>query len=387
VFHNRELLSGTSGDAPFRKDRKTLVKKSKLLSTGRIAIASIAATAAFAVANHLMARRAERNHPAAGSFLEVDGVRLHYSDRGQGTPIVLIHGNVVTGDDWDTSGVAGFLLSTNRVIILDRPGFGYSNRPHGAMWTADQQAELLHKALLQLKVERPIVVGHSWGSIVALALAVRYQEDVAALVLLSGYYFWTLRPDVPIAALGALPFIGDILRYTISPLLGAIQMPLVKRHMFAPASVPEEFHTGFSTAMAVRPSQIRASSMDGGQMITSALALRNEYKKLTLPVTIIAGDGDKVVFKRMSERLAAAIPKSTLRIVEGAGHMVHYFAPQQVVQAIERTAATFIPEPPANQSETHKENPSTHRPVESVYEEAGGRARMPSKTPDDGVRG
>jgi pimeloyl-ACP methyl ester carboxylesterase len=335
-----------------------LLKKSKFPSSGRIAIASLAATAAFAVANHLMARRAESNHPAAGSFLEVDGVRLHYTDRGQGSPVVLIHGNVVTGDDWNTSGVAGLLLPNHRVIIFDRPGFGYSNRPRGAMWTANQQAELLHKALLQLKVERPVVVGHSWGSIVALALAVRDQEDVAALVLLSGYYFWTLRPDVPVAAVAALPIIGDILCYTISPLLGRLQMPLVKRHMFAPEPVPEEFQTGFSTAMAVRPSQIRANSMDGGQMITSAFVLRNEYKKLALPVTIIAGDGDKVVFKRMSERLAGAIPKSTLQIVRGAGHMVHYFAPQQVVQAIEGVAAAPLLTRPGNQSDTHKENSS-----------------------------
>jgi pimeloyl-ACP methyl ester carboxylesterase len=125
-------------------------------------------------------------------------------------------------------------------------------------------------------------------------------------------------------------------------------MPLLKRQMFSPAPVPEEFQTGFSTAMALRPSQIRASSMDGGQMITSALALRKEYEKLTLPVTIIAGDGDKVVFKRMSERLAGSIPKSTLQIVPGAGHMVHYFASRQVVQAIENVAAKALPDHSSN---------------------------------------
>jgi pimeloyl-ACP methyl ester carboxylesterase len=341
-----------------------LVSKSKALSTGGIAIGSVAAMAALAVANHFMARRAERAHPAEGSFLEVDGVRLHYSDRGQGSPVVLIHGNVVSGNDWDTSGVSELLLQNHRVIIFDRPGFGYSERPRGAMWTAEQQAELLYKALLQLKVERPVVVGHSWGSIVALALAVRHQEHIGALVLLSGYYFWTLRPDVPIAALGGLPIIGDILRYTLSPLLGRLQMPLLKRHMFTPAPVPEDFQNGFSTAMALRPSQIRASSMDGGQMISSALALRKEYNGLTLPVTIIAGDGDKVVFKRMSERLADSIPQSTLQIVAGAGHMVHYFAPHQVVQAIDDAAAADAL-PDVQPSGTQAEDPpSEHRPVQ-----------------------
>jgi pimeloyl-ACP methyl ester carboxylesterase len=336
----------TSLQAPgTRQERsKTLVRKSKPSSTARFAVGSIAAMAALAVANHFIARRTESNHPAEGSFVEVDGIRLNYRDRGRGSPVVLIHGNVVTGNDWDTSGVAGLLLLNHRVIIFDRPGFGYSERPRGARWTANQQAELLRKALLQFKVERQVVVGHSWGSIVALALAARCQRDIAGLVLLSGYYFWTLRPDVPLAALGALPILGDILRYSISPLLGWLQMPFVKRHMFAPAPVPEEFQTGFSTAMALRPSQIRESSMDGGQMITSVLALRKEYNKLTLPVTIIAGDGDKVVFRRMSERLAGNIPQSTLKIIRGAGHMVHYFAPQRVVQAIDVIAGESLPD-------------------------------------------
>jgi pimeloyl-ACP methyl ester carboxylesterase len=303
---------------------------------------ALAAAGALALANYFVARRTERRHPADGQSLEVDGVRLNYSDRGEGRPVVLIHGNVVTGEDWNTSGVADLLLTTHRVIIFDRPGFGYSDRPLGSMWTADQQADLLYKALLQLKVERPIIVGHSWGTIVALAFAVRHQESIAGLVLVSGYYFWTARPDVLLAALSALPVVGAVLRYTISPLLGWIQMPLIKRAMFSPASVPERFETEFSTAMALRPSQIRATSMDGGQMISSALALRDQYKLLTLPVMIIAGAGDRVVFKRMSDRLAAAIPHSVLRIIEGAGHMVHYFAPQELARAVEAIAVKSL---------------------------------------------
>src|SRR5438445_724921 len=92
------------------------------------------------------------------------------------------------------------------------------NMPNLNALDAAQQPELLHKALQQLGVERPVVVGHSWGTIVALALAERHQADVAGLVLLSGYYFWTLRPDVLLVVAGALPVLGDVLRYTVSPL-------------------------------------------------------------------------------------------------------------------------------------------------------------------------
>jgi pimeloyl-ACP methyl ester carboxylesterase len=270
--------------------------------------------------------------------LEVDGVRLHYSDRGKGSPVVLIHGNAVTGDDWNTSGVADLLLPNHRVIIFDRPGFGYSERPRGHLWTAAEQGGVLHKAMRQLGVERPVVVGHSWGTIVAIALAEHHQADVAGLVLLSGYYVWTLRPDALLMVAGALPVLGDVLRYTISPLFGWLQMPLLKWAMFSPARVPTRFQAEYSPAMALRPSQIRATSMDGALMIPGAIALRRDYTDLTLPVVIVAGDGDKVVFKRRSEQLRDRIPGSVLQIVKGAGHMVHHLAARQVAEAVESVA-------------------------------------------------
>jgi pimeloyl-ACP methyl ester carboxylesterase len=92
--------------------------------------------------------------------------------------------------------------------------------------------------------------------------------------------------------------------------------------------------------MALRPSQVRATSVDGTLMIPGALRLRHRYDGLRMPVAIVAGAGDKVVRKRSAERLNAAIPGSVLRIVEGAGHMVHHSAPQQVVEAIRLVAGT-----------------------------------------------
>lgn len=317
-------------------------------------LAGAAAVAALVVGNHLMARRAERRHPPRGDFMEVDGVRIHYSDRGEGSPVVLIHGNVVSGDDWNTSGVADLLLEHHRVIIFDRPGFGYSERPRGLLWTAAQQAELLHKALRLLHVEQPVVVGHSWGTIVALALAARHQAELAGLVLLSGYYFWTLRPDALLVTIGALPGLSALLRYTVSPLLGWLQMPLLKWAMFSPARVPARFQAEYSTAMALRPSQIRATVMDGALMIPGALALRGDYKDLTLPVIIIAGDGDKVVFKRRSEQLRDTLPRSVLQIVEGAGHMVHHLAARQVAQAVEGVAEALLGHAQNDQAESSK---------------------------------
>jgi len=295
-------------------------------------LTGIAGLAALAVFNYAAARRAERKYPPEGRFIEVDGVRLHYTDRGAGHPVVLLHGNAVSGHDFDTSNVVDQLIRTNRVIVFDRPGFGHSERPRGRAWTAAQQADLLHKALVALHVRRPVVVGHSWGTLVALTLALAHPADTAGLVLLSGYYFPTLRLDAPLVAPVAVPVLGDILRYTISPVLGWLLMPGFKRTLFAPARLTARFKVEYSPAMALRPSQIRATAMDGVLMVPGVTGLN--YGELAMPVAIMAGHGDKVVGNRQAERLHAAIPGSTLRIVEGAGHMVHHIAFREVAEAV-----------------------------------------------------
>lgn len=333
VFHVAPVASSTP-----KADMTLIRRTTRARSDHRILAWSAAAACAVALGNHAAARLAERLHPPEGSFIEVDGVRLHYRDRGVGSPVVLIHGDGVTGEDYNTSGVTELLLKTHRVLIFDRPGFGYSERPRGRLWTANEQAELLYKALCRLEINRPVVVGHSWGAIVALALAEAHPTHTGGLVLLSGYYFWTLRPDVAPATLAALPLIGDILRYTVSPLLGWLTMPIFKRMLFSPAPVPARFRAEYSPAMALRPSQIRATSLDGALMIPSAVRLRGGYEELSMPVIIMAGEGDKVVFKKSAERLQASIKNSALRIVKGAGHMVHYSVPQLVAEAVEEVA-------------------------------------------------
>lgn len=331
----RRFLAGSRSLLISPRHTMNLYPKRSRFPIGKTVLASTAALAVLAVVNHLAARRTERRNPPEGLFLEVDGVRLHYSDRGKGSPVVLIHGNMVTGDDYNTSGVAERLLKRHRVIIFDRPGFGHSKRPRGRVWTANKQADLLHAALQQLGVVRPVVVGHSWGAIVALAMAVRHQANTAGVVALSGYYFWTLRPDVLLVGIGALPIIGDILRYTISPLVNRMMMPVIKRALFSPGPVAARFDAEFSTEMAVRPLQIRATAEDGALMIPGALALRGDYKGLELPVVIMAGEGDKIVFTRRAEQLHKTIKHSALQVIPGAGHMVHHQATIKVTEAIE----------------------------------------------------
>jgi pimeloyl-ACP methyl ester carboxylesterase len=309
---------------------------------GAILAGSAAALAAMALWNTYRARKVEREHPPAGRFVTVDGIRLHYIEKGEGSPpVVLIHGNVVTAEDFDLSGVLDLAAERqHRVVAFDRPGFGYSDRPRGAAWTPAAQADLLRQAFARLGIERPVVLGHSWGALVALALALNHPDAVRGLVLLSGYYYPTLRADVPLISLAAIPLIGDVLRYTISPLVGAAMLPLNFKLMFGPAPVPDRFAKGFPRGLPVRPSQLRAETQESATIVPAVAAMQDRYRELRMPVVIMAGAKDRVVdVGRHAVRLHEDIPQSSLRLSPDVGHMLHHAVPAQVADAIEAAMA------------------------------------------------
>ena len=172
------------------------------------------ALAATALLNRHLAKKAEHDNPPAGQFLDVDGVRLHYVERGSGEPLVLLHGNGSMIQDFESSGLVDLAAKNYRVIIIDRPGFGHSSRPRNVIWTPDAQAQLIRRALDRLGVSQAIVLGHSWGASVAVALALKFPDFVRGLVLASGYYYPTLRPDVVALSAPAIPVVGDIMGHT-----------------------------------------------------------------------------------------------------------------------------------------------------------------------------
>jgi pimeloyl-ACP methyl ester carboxylesterase len=156
-------------------------------------------------------------------------------------------------------------------------------------------------------------------------------------VLIGGYYYPSLRLDAALAAPPAIPILGDAIRYTISPLLGAAMKRTMETRIFAPAPVSAGWESGFPFEMTLRPSQIRASAAEAALMMPAAASLAARIDRLTLPVTLVAGRGDKVVStSEQSERLAAALGCELL-VIEGAGHMAHHTAPERVTDAI-RTA-------------------------------------------------
>src|SRR3954470_2526007 len=325
---------------------KTSSRRSQASSTARkrgwagpALLGSAAALGAAALYTNKMTRDAERKYPPIGRFLDMDGVRLHYIEQGRGEPLVLIHGNGTLIQDFTINGLVDRLSERFRVIVFDRPGYGYSTRPRG-LWTPRAHATLFEHALAQLGVEHAIGLGHSWGTMVAVSLALQAPMLVRSLVLLSGYYFPTARMDVVLSSPNAIPGIGDALRHTISPPLARLMLPAGIRGMFAPAPVPDRFDRLFPKELMVRPIQLRASAEDAALMPPSAMELQEHYRELKLPVVILAGGDDQIAdVGRQSKRLHEEIPQSELIVLPGLGHMVHHLAPDAVIKAIDRAAA------------------------------------------------
>ena len=322
-----------------RRALATMKKFAGSTSTAKATKALLAGAAvlgATALWNEARARRAERRHPPSGRFMEIDGIRLHYLEAGAGSPVVLLHGNVVSAEDYVWSGVFDQIAEGHRVVAFDRPGFGFSDRPHGKLWTPGAQAGLLRRACAQLGLERPVVVGHSWGTQAALALAL----DAPTTDRRPGPAIGLLQANrasrrAPGGTAGNPPDWRRDSLHGGAPLFGTAMLPANLKAMFAPQAVPERFSSNFPYGFPARPRQIRAEAQDAVTMVPGAAAMRAHYRDLRLPVTIMAGGEDQIVdADSQSVWLHHVIGDSELQLVPRAGHMVHYAVPAQVAAAI-----------------------------------------------------
>jgi pimeloyl-ACP methyl ester carboxylesterase len=289
------------------------------------------------IGNIVFSFAAERKHPPIGKFIECEGVRLHYLERGDPTApsVVLFHGNGSLIQDLILSGLVDRLAAHNRVLCFDRPGFGYSQRPRARIWTATSQGALFVKALNQLGVRDPVVLGHSWGTLVALAIGLQDTYPVRGLVLASGYYFPTRRWDFWMMSGPAVPVLGDLMRYTIAPVISWAILPVALRKLFAPRSVPGNFKDRFPASLALRPKQLRAAAEESAFLISEAARLRSHYPSIRCPIHIFHGKEDRLIESEQARRLHQVLSRSDLHLVNDAGHMVTYADTRTIAQAVD----------------------------------------------------
>jgi pimeloyl-ACP methyl ester carboxylesterase len=278
---------------------------------------------------YIEVRRVTSSFKPAGNFTLVDGVQLHYVGAGEGSAVVLLHGNPGSTQDFDR--ILLPLTRDRRVIAFDRPGHGYSQRPSGDDAKPSGQARLLHGALQQLGVRRPVFIGHSWGGALALIYVLEYPNDVAGIVLVGTRAFAQPGHDDPLYRLMRTPVLRDVFERT---LLLPVGRRIVEQRMaqaYAPDRVPP-VELAAAQALWLRPGQVEATVWDTQNLQRELPLYSGRYGEVRVPVAIIVGDHDELATQSFS--LHQSIPHSVLTILRGRGHMVLKTRPNTVVDAV-----------------------------------------------------
>jgi pimeloyl-ACP methyl ester carboxylesterase len=281
---------------------------------------------------YLAAKVSQRHDRAVSKFVSVDGARLHFVMKGSGAPVVLIHGNPGSCQDWTR--LYGPLSAQHQAIAFDRPGHGHSDRPNHRDITVHLQAAMLRNALDQLKVERPVLVGHSWGSALALAYALDFPRDVAGLVLLAPAVYLSNDGVSVISKLPAVPIIGDVVNYLFTPLFGASLVRSDLKKAFAPHPLPPHYLRSV-LAEWTRPKNVKWYAVDDALLNDSLPALSARYPEVRTPLAIVTGDSDLIVpAKENAHRLHESLPHSLLQVLAETGHQIPFTHPDAVIAAV-----------------------------------------------------
>jgi len=297
------------------------------------------------------AQRAKSSYPPLGDFVEVAGGQVHYVQKGTGPDVILLHGAGGNLREF-TFDLMGRLTDRYRVTAFDRPGLGYTDRVPGvetgplaiAGDPPQDQAKMLREAATTLGIAQPIMVGHSFGGIVAYAWAIaglteESPVNASAVVSLAGV---------------TMPWPGDLGRYyTVngSALGGVVTIPLISAFApqstiadiidatFAPQSTPEGYTAYIGAELTLRVESMRANIRQVNTLRPEVVKLTDQYPALTLPIEIVHGEADTTVpiFVHADE-IEKIVPQVNVVRLPGVGHMPHHAAPEVTVAAIDRAA-------------------------------------------------
>jgi len=278
-----------------------------------------------------LVRRAEADYPPAGPSIEVDGVRLHYLDKGQGRPVILIHGFRGSAYDFEVS-ISKRLARHCRVIAFDRPGHGYSASLPDDQHSLFVEARQLHAAALLLGLERPLLVGYSLGGAVAMAYADAYPDDVAGVVTIAGHVMPYQLHLGPLAFFAKRPWIAGVLSNTLLVPVGRVLgRGILKRACF-PQPVPSSYSRA-ALSMALRPRTIRYAPAELRRSAGELRELAQRYSSLPVHVTVLSGRQDAVSGINEARYFHGRLASSTLVVPDG-GHALHATHPDVVVAAV-----------------------------------------------------
>jgi pimeloyl-ACP methyl ester carboxylesterase len=249
---------------------------------------------------------------------------------------VLIHGASGNLEDMRLA-LGEKLASSHRVILIDRPGHGWSSRPEcDDCASPARQAELVAGALEQLGVRRAILLGHSWGGAFATAYALAFPERTAGLVLVSTpTHPWPGNPGW-YNKVALLPYIGPLFLRTCVYPLGLLLAASASRSVFEPQAVPDDYVRRAAILLVLRPKTFYWNARDLALLESFTAAQVPRYVDLRTPTVIITGDCDTLVSPQLNaQALAAILPRAKLVLLKNIGHMPHHAAPDVVAAAVE----------------------------------------------------
>lgn len=265
--------------------------------------------------------------------LRSGGVDLTYGQRGKGRDVLYLHGALTTFEE-GFIGLGPTLAKCVRLTAIDRPGHGGSGTlpGGGSIWT---QADVITEACSELGLVRPIVIGHSFGGAVAMAMALHSPKAISGVIALAPIAFPELRAELTLFGPRALPGVGPAwtaLARSTDPAL----LPGLWNGMFLPQAMTETFRAGFPFEKAGMPDRLQAEGADALLLAAGLAKAARLYDRCVVPVHILQGDRDMVVNPVLhGRRLAETLPDARFTWLEGLGHMAHHFAPEAVLAAVE----------------------------------------------------
>jgi pimeloyl-ACP methyl ester carboxylesterase len=271
--------------------------------------------------------------PLQENFVTVEKLRVRYVVCGSGPAVVMIHGNAGSIEDFEF-GAIETLSSNYRVIAIDRPGHGKSDRPNGKTVDVEHQARLLHQLLSYLGVVRPVLLGHSWGAALVLSYVLQYPTEVSALILVAPAAYPEASEAGFLQAMNKPPVIGEAPLLLGRSFVGRHILRRVLRRAFFPQPLPEKYFQSVAASWLGRK-QLKAYLDDESSLNSSLRKFSKQYSEINVPVVIITGDQDQIVSPiENAYRLKDSIANSRLIELRNTGHEIPQTQPESLSSAL-----------------------------------------------------
>ncbi len=263
----------------------------------------------------------------------VSGVVLHAETHGRGGPLVLLHGFGANTYSWRH--LVGPLGERHEVIAVDLKGCGASPKPDDGAYGILDQARLVTDLLVKRGLTDVTLIGHSLGGGVALAVTLELlavgRPRIARLVLIDSIAYDQRFPWF-IQVLRT-PGLGEL---AISVTPPRLQVRMVLRYAFYDSrAITDDVVTAYAAPLRHRDAR-RALVTTARQLVPPDMdAFTRRYPEIDIPVLLVWGRHDRVVPLRLGERLAGALPRAELSVVEACGHVPHEERPRDTLEIVD----------------------------------------------------